>query len=164
MIYLSLTFSILCAGYLAYQDWKTRSISILVLCFFTVVTAWYVWEFNGAIDWLDSLINLGILTYHVTALWLYVSIKNRKATPIHKRHFGLGDILFLAACCTAFENQTYVWMILLTALSAILGTLFIYRFRPEKRTTIPFVSYGALVYAILTVWTSYMSLNGAPLF
>ena len=91
-------------GFLAWQDFRSRSISWWLL---PIVVAGLL--LGGASRWnlaelgKDFLLNATFLLVQFAFVWLWVCLRQRKFVRLIDRQIGLGDVLFLVAVALSFS-------------------------------------------------------------
>ena len=115
ILYISLVLLLLVV---IYQDLKWRAVNLIIfptllVCTFGVFMGEYY-------NWHSLLMNVLFITVIILALFVYISIKQKKLTNIFKAHFGLGDVLFMYAVLPLFSSRNLILFIICGMLFSLL--------------------------------------------
>lgn len=115
---------IIALGMLAWQDFRSRSISWWLL---PIVVAGLL--LGGASRWnmaeigKDFLWNVTFLSVQFVFVWLWMSLRQRKFVRLIDRQIGLGDVLFLLAVAFSFSPGNFILFYTIGLLSVLLIAL-----------------------------------------
>jgi len=141
---------------LAWQDFKTRLVSLIVLgLLFLVNVAFGVMSIGLEELFQNTLINCVIITMQLGVCWLLFSIKAGRLVNFSGSYIGLGDILFFAIMAVMFSTINLI--VTMTVGLSIIATVSLVSnyFLKVRITEIPLV--GALaVLLIMLKATSFM--------
>ena len=127
-----------------YEDWKFRAITWLVFPAVGIVTL-LIFILPGG-DWKVPGSNLIFVLIIMTALTIWVSVRERKPTNIFKKHFGIGDLLFFIAILPLFGCQNFVLFFISGMMLSCLVHIGVTK--KTQHLTIPLAGYLA-VYVLL---------------
>jgi hypothetical protein len=85
---------------------------------------------------LQNILFIGVVMIFVS---IYVSIRNRKFINLTKRHFGLGDILFLIAITPVSESYLFMLLFISGTICTLIITFIRMAIKPQRN--IPFAGY-----------------------
>ncbi|OFY66108.1 MAG: hypothetical protein A3H98_11945 [Bacteroidetes bacterium RIFCSPLOWO2_02_FULL_36_8] len=105
LIWLTLTV----AGYIVWQDFKYRYVSILsfVLIFVLLMARGVmIYSFHENLNFF--LINACFITFQLIFLTLYLTLKNKRVVLITRNHLGAGDIVMLYVICLLAEPIIFI--------------------------------------------------------
>ncbi|MEO9531926.1 MAG: hypothetical protein ABJG68_15760 [Crocinitomicaceae bacterium] len=88
------------------QDWKSRSIHVLV---FMVIAGIAIGKLTlSSFDLALAGYNCLFVFAVIGLLMVYVSLKSGKGVNIFKEHFGLGDLVFYIAITPLFGSRNFI--------------------------------------------------------
>jgi hypothetical protein len=120
-----------------YQDWKTRSIHVVVLISLAVTTSVLFYQMN--IDWKMVGLNLAFITVVMGGLFLYISFKEGRFLNIFKAHFGIGDVVFFIAVSPLFSNENFILFFISGMILS--GCTHLIISKTKEESTIPLAGY-----------------------
>jgi Flp pilus assembly protein protease CpaA len=141
---------------IAYQDFKTRMISLWIIILFAVVnTGAYVSSFSFYHLFENSLFLACYLVLLFCVLQLYFYIKNKKFEKLVDRSIGLGDILLfiIIGCC--LEPQIMIYFFTITFIAGV-----VYYFAGKRGKTVPLAGITVLLYLIYEVMEMVLTVTG----
>ncbi len=124
MNYLIETSSLIILGFLAYQDFKQREISwilIPLLIILHAIISIRSISLENAV--LYFLINSGFILLQLLFLTVYFSVKNRAFTNIINTYLGIGDIWFFVVLALAFSPVNFILFYLGSLFLTMIGFL-----------------------------------------
>jgi hypothetical protein len=137
------------------QDFKERLISVWI---FPALLALFIWyrllsgqEFSKVLVY--SLINVGFILTQFCAVFLYYSIKEKKAVNIFSEKIGTGDLLFFMMVSPLFHPTNFIFF-LTGSLFIILVVAVIYS---PKLHTIPLAGALAIFISIVILMEKVFS-------
>ncbi len=136
--------------FIAYQDFKKKSVMAILLFGVIVVSFFYSLLTQKAFFLLiNSIINLSITAFFILSLTVYFSLKERKRVNIFAKHFGIGDLFFLICLSVVFSSTNFLLFIVLSSLVILLLSLFLNQFKIVLNNKIPLAGFQALFLSIL---------------
>jgi hypothetical protein len=146
-------FIFLLLGIIAFQDFRERQISWLLL---PVLFISFSVKTYSEIGWealfSNLLFNIGFIVFQLLLLSLWISIKNRKLTNIIDTYLGLGDILFFAAICNAFTSFQFLVFYVVSIVITVIGFLIYKLFSKNSSPEIPLAGSMAAVLIIFLIF------------
>jgi len=124
-----------------FQDVKHRGVhwSVFLLLLASAVI------YKNGLEWQNIGFNLMFIAVLLSALTLYLSLKQGRIVNITHGYFSWGDILFLIVVAPLFEWRTYMIFFILGTIGVLITHLIINAFRPQK--TVPYAGYMAPIVA-----------------
>ena len=147
-------------GYVAYQDFTERAISVWTLVVFLLLSfclGSLHLDFETLIR--NGLINMGFIVTQLAFIALYFSIKNRKFVNVADEYIGWGDILFFVPLAILFSTEYFMLFYVGALLVSLVGFL-IYKVLINRTVaTIPLA--GLLAFCLVAVLCSswWLDLN-----
>jgi hypothetical protein len=142
-------------GITLFQDVKYRGVHWSVFPLLLVGTAVYR---VGLIDWLHVGYNLLFLIVLMSALTLYLSLKQGYIVNITHGYFSWGDILFLLAIIPLFDLRAYMLLFVFGTIATLIIHGIVHLFK--KQNSVPYAGYMALITAVFIVFkTEIMNLT-----
>lgn len=141
-----LILTIVCCILLAYQDFKSREVNILVLICLFVGSLAITFDRIGFEVYTLTAINMLLIFILFTCLFIYFSLKKMKITNILDTKIGKGDLVILLAITPLFIPENLMTFIVFSVLIALVISI------PLKIKKIPlagFISVGLLSFFIL---------------
>jgi len=135
-------------GITLFQDVKYRGVHWSVFLLLLASAA----IFRSGLDWQNIGFNLLFLAVLLSALTLYLSLKQGNFVNITRGYFSLGDILFLIVLSPLFSLQSYMVLFVCGTIGVLLVHLLVHLFRPQK--TVPYAGYMALMTALFLNYQS----------
>lgn len=120
-----------------YQDWKSRSIHVLVLILLALVSGGLFYLLDAS--WRTVGLNLAFITVVMGGLFLYISFKEGRFLNIFKSHFGIGDVVFFIAVSPLFSNENFILFFISGMILS--GCTHLILSKKESQTTIPLAGY-----------------------
>ncbi len=111
--------------------------------------------YKSGLDWQHIGFNLMFLTVLLSALTLYLSLKQGHLVNITRGYFSWGDILFLIVITPLFEWRMYMLVFILGTLITLLVHLIVHVIRPQA--TVPYAGYMAPVVAVFMTFQTDVS-------
>ncbi|MFH0894970.1 MAG: hypothetical protein V2A54_11105 [Bacteroidota bacterium] len=114
---------------LAIEDFRFRSVQIIFFPIFILIT--FLFGLNK-IELKElitaSLFNLAILTIQFAILFLFLSLKEKRAVRLFRDYLGLGDVIFLAGISFLFSTVNFCIfitgsLVMLLLFNCILGLI-----------------------------------------
>ncbi|MCB0395287.1 MAG: hypothetical protein KDD36_01460 [Flavobacteriales bacterium] len=145
--------SILLLMIIAYQDFRYRAVSWLIVVVWGALIAWQSISGSGWEIWLrESMVNIGFFAVQYGALTLYFSLKERRLVHLADVYIGWGDILFIGIMCFGFSLPGFV-ALYLGGLMVVLFVFLIYRMLFTKAShQIPLAGGLALLLTIVQIF------------
>ncbi|NRA13347.1 MAG: hypothetical protein HRT57_15480 [Crocinitomicaceae bacterium] len=144
-------------GITLFQDVKYRGVHWSVFPLLLIGTAVYR---DGQFDWLHVGYNLIFLIVLMSALTLYLSLKQGVIVNITRGYFSWGDILFLLAIIPLFELRGYMVLFVFGTIATLLIHSIVHLFKKQK--SIPYAGYMAMITALFILFkTEIMNLTSA---
>jgi hypothetical protein len=130
---------------IAYQDFKTREISLWAVCLFIATVVLEIFFTEGKYVLLVNTVS----TLFFILLWVLIStlvfyLKEKKLSAIIDKKLGMGDILLLFGIGVALD---LVSLIIFTTVAAILALVFSYRLIKQNKT-IPFGVNAMIIFSV----------------
>jgi|GEM_PF-918786 len=146
-----LILSVVILGFIAWQDFRERAVSVWALTLLTIAQLLSGFIRSGSETLLrqsaqNALITLSLLTM----VWIYDMVKNRKLINLFKNGVGTADLLLLFILGTALPTFIFVFVILIGFILALICTLVVNQVRTPREQTIPLAGYLS-VWAILLI-------------
>jgi len=130
-------------GITLFQDVKYRGVHWSVFLLLLASAAIY----GSGLAWVDIGINLMFLTGLLSALTLYLSLKQGHIVDITKGYFSWGDILFLIVLTPLFEWRMYMLVFVFGTIGVLLLHILAHLFKPQK--SVPYAGYMAGITALV---------------
>jgi prepilin signal peptidase PulO-like enzyme (type II secretory pathway) len=147
MVIIFLAITLIAGIAIAYQDFRTRLISVWIIILFTVFnTGVYVSFYSFRHLFENSFFLVCYLALLFCVLQLYFYIKHKKFERIIDKSVGLGDVLLFIVIGCCLEPPVMIYFF---TLSFIAGVLF-YLFRKNTKT-VPLAGITVLLYLIYEV-------------
>jgi hypothetical protein len=142
-------------GWIAFQDFRERQISWLLLPPVFIFFAWkgFLTQSPAALI-TGFVLNSCFILVQLLLLTLWMSLRNKKWTTIIDVHLGLGDILFFAAITAAFEPFLFVVFYVLSMIITLAGVLISRLLLPRANPEIPLAGSMAMVLMICIIITA----------
>lgn len=96
---------LICLFVIFIQDMKYRAVSWII---FPVTAGLCYFAQEGSTNFAGIAFNIAFISIQLFLLWLYFSLKNRKAVNLLSAHIGLGDLLFLYSITFFFSPVTFL--------------------------------------------------------
>jgi len=138
--------------FVCYQDFRYRTLSIIVLFFGGLLcfsNSIYVNGWNQALVFAG--INLLLIGIQLAGIFIYFSIKQKKIVQIINTYLGSGDLWFYGIVACSFSPANFVIFNLITCLLILIVYTLISRYSLHQKT-IPLA--GCLALALLAVLIS----------
>lgn len=132
-----------------FQDVKYRGVHWSVFLALLVCTA----IFRSGLNWNDLGLNLMFLTFLLSALTLYLSLKQGHIVDITRGFFSWGDILFLVAITPLFEWRMFMLIFTVGTFACVLVHMIIQLIKRED--SIPYAGYMAGFIALFIAFEKY---------
>lgn len=146
---MQLLLSILIIGILsmlAFQDFKSRAISWILIPFLFVLFGLKSLLQTGMNDTLQILvINLLFIGVQMFLLTLWMSIKNRRWISVFDSYLGWGDVLFFVAIALAFNPIEYVLFYVISIAITLTVSVFYLAYSKKVSKQIPLAGAMATV-------------------
>jgi hypothetical protein len=143
--------SVFCLGYIAFQDFKYRAVYWFLFPGLSLLLYYMKYPKAGNLLTLqDAIYALSFLAVQLIILFLYFTVKNRKAVNILKSHLGLGDVLFLVAISFYLSPVNYLLFYVFSLLLIIIYVLMLNLTR-KKMEQIPLAGLQAIFFTLLLV-------------
>lgn len=142
--------ALLCLGFIFYQDMRYRAVYWLCfpfLCFLFLA----IKQQQGILAELLAQVfyNLLFLSSQLLLLWVYLSIKNRRAVYMTQQYLGWGDILFLITLSLYLSPANYV-LFYVGSLMVIISFLLVQRkIQTKTNPEIPLAGMQAMLLLLL---------------
>lgn len=144
-------------GVMVYQDFKDRSISLIMVILTAILVSWsgyYYLEINQILKF--AAINVAIISIHLFVVSIYYFLKNRKLTMIVNNQIGLGDILVLIVVCFAFSPLNFTTFLMLSLALTLLFHQLGRQIWKGSAETIPLAGYLSLFYIITLLYSQFL--------
>lgn len=128
-----------------YQDWKYRAITWLLFPILGIITV-LLFSQTG-LSYNTIVANIVFLTTLMGCLFVYMSLKEKKAINIFKAGFGLGDVLFLLAVTPLFGSENYILFFISGMIFS--GIFHLILTKGNRKAKIPLAGYLAVYLLIL---------------
>ncbi len=148
---------------LAYQDWKSRSVSLWLL---GVLAAGIAVEGSIAVGFSfffrNWLVNVAALSFQFLLLWLFFRLKEGRWVALPGRYVGWGDILFFIITGGAMSPLFFCWAYLGSLLFTLLGVAVVWLVRRQPAGQVPLILGTGLFFAMvfLLAWGRGVGLYG----
>lgn len=159
MLFLKISI-ILVLAFISFQDFKDRAVYWFL---FPILIALFISEkialLNYRIVFTDAFILTGFLLVQLFFLWLYFTIKAKRAVNITNGLLGWGDILFLFVTCFYFSPVSYIAFYILALIISICFAFlcrFIYK---NVEVTIPLAGIQSLLLIVILLTGGLLKLN-----
>ena len=147
MNYLVLAGIILFSSLIAYQDFKSRSISVLYLIGFTLIAFSYgLIQFQLKQTLLFFSFNLIFIAFQASVLLLYYYVKYRNFKSL-VRSIGGADIWVIVSLAFSFDLQVFILFMCASFIIAMIYYFTINRFLPKLNKEIPLAGIVVICYA-----------------
>ncbi len=130
-------------GITLFQDVKYRGVHWSVFLLLLASAAIY----GSGLAWQDVGFNLLFLAGLMSALTLYLSLKQGHIVNITEGYFSWGDILFLIVLTPLFEWRMYMLVFVFGTIGVLLLHLIAHLVKPQK--TVPYAGYMAAIVGII---------------
>lgn len=134
---------------MAYDDFKTRSVSLVELCFFGICILFYSIRASGWTHMLNNAVcNIAAGVLMLVGTHIYYIIRKGCYTSLLNTKIGVGDLIYLAISSMLFPLSVYCWFIIISCLSGIGYSIMC------RNHSIPFigVSSPVLITILLIEW------------
>ena len=129
-------------GITLFQDVKYRGVHWSVFLLLLASAAIY----GSGLAWRDVGYNLLFLAGLLSALTLYLSLKQGHIIDVTKGYFSWGDILFLIVLALLFEWRMYMLLFVFGTMGVLVIHLLAHLVKPQK--TVPYAGYMAAISGI----------------
>jgi len=131
---------VLCLALAFIQDWKERSIHLLVFLAIAAIAVGKLMmtDFQLAI----AGFNLLFVAIVIGLLMIYISLKSGKGVNIFKEHFGIGDLVFYLAITPLFGSRNFILFFITGLVLSAIAHSFVLKFK--KDSPIPLAGYLSL--------------------
>lgn len=130
-------------GITLFQDVKYRGVHWSVFLLLLASAAIY----GSGLAWQDVGFNLLFLAGLMSALTLYLSLKQGCIVNITKGYFSWGDILFLIVLTPLFNWRMYMLVFVFGTMGVLVLHILAHLVKPQK--TVPYAGYMAAITGIL---------------
>lgn len=114
----------LCLAFICYQDLVYRA--VYWVCFPILSIIMFMLKFNLS-GWQEGLSHAGyglaFLLIQLFILWIYFSVKNRKAINLTDEYLGWGDVLFLITIAFYLSPVNYIIFYVVSLIIVLLHTI-----------------------------------------
>lgn len=134
-------------GILIYQDFKTRSVSLIVMLALFGIFGWqaFLAEHSFAAISIPFLFNTAFVLLQLVLIALYFMVRQNGTLKFIDDVIGLGDIVFMGVCAMAFSTARFCVFYIISLIVALLGTIVVKNFRRNtKDPGVPLVGYMAI--------------------
>jgi len=146
---------LLCLLVLFFQDWKYRSIH-MVLPILIFLSSYYIIRQENKLSNKIMILNLCFFLITLSILILYMSLKNKRFLNPFQNYFGLGDLLFYISVTPLFNLKNYILFFILSMIFAIC-LQFTLR-KKMKHKTVPLAGFSALFLFIILAMDGLLSI------
>jgi hypothetical protein len=146
---------LLCLLVLFFQDWKYRSIHV-VLPIIIFLSSYFIIKQENKLSNKIMILNLCFFLITLSILTLYMSLKNKRFLNPFQNYFGLGDLLFYISITPLFNLKNYILYFILSMFFAIC-LQFTLR-KKMKHNTVPLAGFSALFLFIILAMDSLLSI------
>jgi cytochrome bd-type quinol oxidase subunit 2 len=146
---------LLCLLVLFFQDWKYRSIHV-VLPILIFLLSYFIIKQENKLSNKIMILNLCFFLITLSILTLYMSLKNKRFLNPFQNYFGLGDLLFYISITPLFNLKNYILFFILSMIFAIC-LQFTLR-KKMKHNTVPLAGFSALFLFIILTMDSLLSI------
>lgn len=108
--------------------------------------------YKGRPAWEDIGVNLMFLLVLLSALTLYLSLKQGHIVNITKGYFSWGDILFLMVLTPLFVWHTYMLVFIMGTFGTLIVHVIVRLFTPQKN--VPYAGYMAALTGVFLCFQS----------
>lgn len=129
------------------QDFSGRSIHISLPPLLFGLLYWYNRE---EITTTDLIFNLGFISLVIGLLFIYISLRTKKLTNPFKRHFGLGDLLFLFSISPIDKTYNFMFIFIIGTLFTVILHTLVQIF--QTTSTIPYAGYFSIFIILLLLY------------
>ena len=153
MFWLSISFLILSAAIIAYQDFTARMISLwLILVFGIANTLFYLstGELFGLIE--NCIFCVCYLLFMYGVILLYFYIKNKKFEKILDTQFGWGDVLVMLFIGIGLDAVSLIYFFSMGLISSLLLSLLFFR----QKKGIPLAGLLVLNYLVYLALSRFL--------
>lgn len=130
-------------GITLFQDVKYRGVHWSVFLLLLASAAIY----GSGLAWRDVGFNLFFLAGLLSALTLYLSLKQGRIVNITQGYFSWGDILFLIVLTPIFNWRMYMLVFIFGTIGVLMIHILAHLFKPQK--TVPYAGYMAAITAVV---------------
>lgn len=138
-----------------FQDVKYRGVHWSVFLLLLASAAIY----GSGLNFRNIGFNLLFLVGLLSALTLYLSLKQGHIVDITKGYFSWGDILFLIVLMPLFSWRMYMMVFVFGTIGVLIIHLIIHLFKPQK--SVPYAGYMAAITGVILAFQvqieSYLS-------
>lgn len=142
---------IVCCVVIAYQDFKTRSVSLWVLILFVAVCAASVVYFRDAVTLIYNVIGI---TAYFGLIWLglklYLYVKHKRNVKLLNEQFGAGDIWVILGLGATFNLIGNILFFCAAFTITLLIALIYSQVKNKSPQTMPVPLAGILVFLYLS--------------
>lgn len=141
---------ILCLAFICYQDFRYRA--VYWWCFLILAIVMFTLKYR--LSGFEQVIahagyGTGFLMFQLGILWLYFSLKKKKAVNLTGEYLGWGDILFLVAIAFYLSPGNYVIFYVISLMTVLLYALINTLLSSKERN--PHIPLAGLQAALLVV-------------
>ena len=134
----------------AYADFKTREVSVILLfCYSFLVAVDAIMSATAKITGLNFASNLGFVFLLFLCTTLYISIRNKKFVLITNGFMGWADVWIILVLALPFYWANYILFITVSFIIALLFHVVFSVFRKSPDRQIPLAAYLVINYAVL---------------
>ena len=148
---------------LAYQDWRSRSVSLWLLGVLELGVVLEGARVVGFSFFLQNwLINVAILLFQFLLLGLFFRIKEGRLVALPGRHIGWGDILFFLITAGAMSPLFFCWAYLGSLFFTLLGVALVWLIKRRPAGQVPLILGTGFFFAMLFLlaWAWEVKLYG----
>lgn len=152
--------SFLACGLIAYEDFKKRSVHILTLVLFLLLSvAQLCLHFNSAAVIKYSLVNCALFSFIFLLQTIFVSLKKKQLfNPVNKT-LGLFDILMIYLLACWFSPKTFLFFFTGSMILALIHILIKKTFSNGRLHTIPLAAYFSIFLMMSLLLKNLFTLN-----
>lgn len=126
-------------GITLFQDVKYRGVHWSVFLLLLASAAIY----GSGLAWRDVGYNILFLVGLLSALTLYLSLKQGRIIDVTKGYFSWGDILFLITLAPLFQWRMYMFVFVFGTMGVLVIHILAHFVKPQK--TVPYAGYMAAI-------------------
>jgi hypothetical protein len=133
---------------IAWQDFKSRLIHLLLIVIFFLSNSVYYLTLNGWQQLIENfLFCTGYLAFNFLVIWLYYFVKKKQGEEIIDKKIGWGDIAVFLSIGICMEPLTMIWFFTGSfMLSLLLFCLFI------TKDSVPLAGFTVLFYLLYLIY------------
>lgn len=145
---------------IAYQDFTTRSVHILLFAVLLILSVWYSFIYQKWSQLLGGWIfNFIFIAFQLAIVFLYIKMKFGWDKKIINNYLGIGDLVFFLPLVLILPPVNFLAFYISSLIGILLLTLLANMFFGKKIETIPLAGGQALFLALILSYCIWQNVN-----